>query len=77
MLPSHPTVLCYCRADFIRYRKEKVLNIVDQRTGRKMTSREIDNYQVTEDKKERDIVQVCIALSKPGLPLSISTVDPH
>ena len=46
------------RAEFVKYKREKVLNVVDQRTGRKLTAKDLDNYQATEEKKEMDIVQV-------------------
>lgn len=46
------------RAEFVKYKREKVLNVVDQRTGRKLMTRDLDNYQATEEKKEKDIVQV-------------------
>ena len=43
----------------MKYRREKVLNVVDQRTGKKMTVKDMEDFQAAEDKKEKDIIQVC------------------
>lgn len=50
--------LHFLRSEFVKYRREKVLNVVDQRTGKKMSAKDIEDFQAAEDKKEKDIIQV-------------------
>ena len=53
----------------MKYRRDKVLNVVDQRTGRKLTAKELEQYQTAEDKKEKDIIQV------RGTPSNSATLE--
>ncbi len=51
--------VCVFRTEFVKYRREKVLNVVDQRTGKKFTAKELQQYEAAEDKKEKSIIEVC------------------
>lgn len=42
----------------MEYRKEKSRGAVYSRTGRKLSSQEVDNYQTVESAKEQEVIQV-------------------
>lgn len=43
--------------EFMEYRKEKSRGAVYSRTGRKLSSQEVDNYQTVESAKEQEVIQ--------------------
>lgn len=42
----------------MEYRREKTHGAIYSRTGRKLTSQEVDSYQTSEGTKEQEVTQV-------------------